>query len=524
MRERIDLQVVQSESATAKPVAQRALGRQLVHNSAATVALYAITLLIAVWYTPFTVRHLGISLQAIVQLAASFVFYLSFATTGVCGSVGRLVMADAARGDMVAANRTFNTFLIAAERIALILLAIIGAIVVFVVPRFDFPPALLGTTRFLFAAVLGSAVIQLFGMCFDCAIWVSGRIDIRSVILTIEILVRSGTVFLLFNATSPSLIHIGIAILVAPLVSLALYYFTWRKFTPELTINRKYFDASRFKEIRGQGGWLLVFQIGTTLQFNADLFLLNLLLGSQIQGSYGLLVTWSNILRGLFGSMASLLATSLVAFQASDDREQLVSLALKGVRIQGMLIAIPIGVLCGLAGPALRWWVGPEFTFLAPIAWLILVPLVLEGSFNPVLVVIQAPGVISFSAKAAVAMGLVNIALGIILVKFAGLGMYGVALAVASTSVLRHGVVLPIYAARVMGQPWYVIVQQQAQIIIQLAVTGTLALYAAQFLHTRSFAQLFLAAIAAGSLASLVAILQLNAEERNRIAAIIRRR
>ena len=486
--------------------------------------MYVVTLLMGIWYTPFTVHHLGISLQAVVQLAASFVFYMWFVTGGVSASVGRLVMVDAARGDMEAANRTFNTFIVAAQKVALILLGVIALVVVFVVPHLNYPPGLLLTTQFLFAAILGTVILQLFSMCLDSAIWVSGRIDVRSTIFIIETLVRSGIVFALFSLTEPKLWHIGVASLGAGFSTITLYFTAWKRLTPELKIDRKYFDAKRFREIRGQGGYMLFFQAGSALQFNADLIVLNVLLGREIQGSYGLLLTWCNILRGMLGSMGQLLASSLAAYQASEDHDQLAELSMKAVRMQGMLIAIPIGVLCGLARPALLWWVGPEFTFLAPIAWLILVPLVLEGSFNPLLILVQAPETLPFGAATAVSLGALNVVLGIVLVKFTSMGMYGIAVAVATTSVLRHAVVLPIYVARLMRKPWYLVVQQQAQIIIQLGITGAVGMYAAQFLHTRSLPQLLLAATAAGSVSTVIAMLQLSKDERARLLALVRRK
>ena len=79
----------------------------------------------------------------------------------------------------------------AAERITLILLAAIAGIVWFLVPHLDYPQGQLGATRFVFAAILGSTVIQVWSLCFDSAIWVSGRIDIRNSIYAIELLVRT---------------------------------------------------------------------------------------------------------------------------------------------------------------------------------------------------------------------------------------------------------------------------------------------------------------------------------------------
>jgi membrane protein EpsK len=220
-----------------------------------------------------------------------------------------------------------------------------------------------------------------------------------------------------------------------------------------------------------------------------------------------------------------LVSPSLAALQASDDSAKLSLLSSKAVRMQGLLIAIPVGVLCGLAGPALNWWLGPNFTFLAPLAWFVLVPLVIEGAFYPAFILIQTHEAISFTAIATAVIGLTNVLLGIALVKFTRLGMYGIAVSVAITSIIRHAIVLPAYAARVLRQPWYLYIQQQSQVVIQLGVTGVIAFLVSQYLTaSRSFLQLVLAALFAGGIATILALLQLSADERARLLGIIRRR
>ena len=72
-----------------KPVAHRGLGRQLVLNSFAIGVYNLVYLVIGLWYARYLVNTLGIAMQAVVPVAASFVAYIQFATTTVSGSVGR---------------------------------------------------------------------------------------------------------------------------------------------------------------------------------------------------------------------------------------------------------------------------------------------------------------------------------------------------------------------------------------------------------------------------------------------------
>jgi membrane protein EpsK len=254
------------------------------------------------------------------------------------------------------------------------------------------------------------------------------------------------------------------------------------------------------------------------------MIVLNVMLGREIQGSYGIMLAWVNILRGLFMGMASLVSPSLAAFQAGDETEESAKLSVRAVRMQGLLISVPVGVLCGLAGPALNWWLGPSFTFLAPLAWLILVPLAIEGSFQPVFILVQLPRTIPFPAVATTVLGVMNVVLGVVLVKFTNLGMYGIACSVAFTSILRHAIVLPLYVARLLKQPWYLLIEQQARAVIQLGLTGAISLYAAHFLTGRSLPQLVLVACIAGGISACFAILQLSHDERAFLLKKVRRR
>ena len=138
---------------------------------------------------------------------------------------------------------------------------------------------------------------------------------------------------------------------------------------------------------------------------------------------------------------------------------------------------------------------------------------------------VSMPDTVEFYAKSAVVIGAANVILGVTLVKYTGLGMYGMALAVAITSIVRHGIVMPIYASHLMKQPWYLLIQQQAQTVIQLGLTGAIALYVSQYVGTaRSLPNLVTAAVAAGSVATILALLQLSRDERTRLIAVIRRR
>lgn len=510
-----------SESEKPKLVADRGLGRQLIWNTVATTCYYGINLVLGLWYARFVLGKLGVSMYSVVPLAGAFTNYLQFATTGIAGSVGRFVVMDVAAGDQKKANRTFNTYIVATQYATLFLSACIALIAWLVVPTLQYPEGQLLSTRLVFIAVLGSAITGVWSMCFDSAIWVSGRLDLRYWIFTIDLVTRLGLVFLMFTTFQPQLWHIGVATIASSLVGCSLFVLAWRYLTPEFYIRRREFDPERLKEITRLGGWLLVTTLGSALMFNTDLVVINKTLGNVAQGYYGIILSWLNILRGLFVSLGMLLSPSVVALQASGELDRLYELGSKAMRLQGMLISLPVGILCGLSAPVLNWWLGPDFVHLAPLTWLILVPLALEGAYYPIWQATQTQESVRYPAILTLGLGAANVLISVCVAKFTPLGVYGVALCSAVISVLRHGVFLPIYTARILARPWHAFLTPLAQTVIQVALTGVIGFLAAPYVKDRSLLSLALVASVCGCIAAGPALAQLSSQERARLLKLV---
>jgi len=135
----------------------------------------------------------------------------------LAATVGRL-----RRGDIAAANTTFNSYLVAAERITLVLLAAIGAMSGSWF-RSSIIPGQLSTIVSSSPPSSEVSVFQLWSVCFDSAIWVSGRLDSQR---HHDDGTRSADrhVVVLFTLSHPQLWHIALATIIAPMTSLILYF------------------------------------------------------------------------------------------------------------------------------------------------------------------------------------------------------------------------------------------------------------------------------------------------------------
>ena len=92
--------------------------------------------MIGIFLMPFTMRHLGTAEYGLWMLAASMTAYLQLLDLGYGNGLVRQVTQADARGDEDGVNEILSTFLVVYSAIAVISVAAIGALAVFVVPRF----------------------------------------------------------------------------------------------------------------------------------------------------------------------------------------------------------------------------------------------------------------------------------------------------------------------------------------------------------------------------------------------------
>jgi membrane protein EpsK len=114
-------------------------------------------------------------------------------------------------------------------------------------------------------------------------------------------------------------------------------------------------------------------------------------------------------------------------------------------------MALPIGLVCGLAPQLLTVWVGAKFTFLWPLIALLTVPLSVNLAVMPLFSInvsynrVRVPGIVTFF------MGIGNFTLAIGIPLLTGLGYYGVAIAGAIVLTLKNTIFTPWYATKVLG-------------------------------------------------------------------------
>jgi membrane protein EpsK len=199
------------------------------------------------------------------------------------------------------------------------------------------------------------------------------------------------------------------------------------------------------------GGWIVINQIGSLLLLSVDLVVVNKMIGAEAGGRYGAVVMWPVMLRNLAGVVSGVFGPTIISFHGRRDTAGLVAYSRRAVKFAGLVMALPIGLVCGLARPLLRIWLGPTFEPLAHLLALLCLPLCVNLAVLPLFNVQVATNRVRLPGVLTGVMGLGSLGLALLLAGPAGLGMYGVAAASAIMLTAKNLVFTPLYSARILG-------------------------------------------------------------------------
>jgi membrane protein EpsK len=429
----------------------RRFATQLPGNLISNIAYFLVSIFISILLVPYFISTLGIAAYGLIPLAGSVIGYVAIVVQSLNITVSRYLTVDLQRSDFAAANRTFNTafiglFILIALTIPVVLVVSYFVPVIFNVPAGQETTAVLlvicVSIAFFISSLIGTYSVQLYAY---------NRLDLTNVINITSILVQAGLIILFFTLFGPNLLYVGFAYIGASLVSSLISVILAKRVCPHLHLSIGSFDRSRVRDLWEMGGWVLIGQIGTLLFLQIDLIVVNMLFGATSAGEYAIVLKWGNTLRTIAGVIGGVLTPIILTYYAREHTKNMIRVTKSAVKLVGLALALPIGLICGFAPHLLTVWVGPQYAFLAPLMVLMTAHLVINLAVTPLFAINTAYNKVRIPGIVTLIMGIGNVALAFILALFTGWGYYGVAAAGAIVLTLKNTIFTPWYAAKVIG-------------------------------------------------------------------------
>ena len=432
------------------PNTTRSFKDQLPRNLVANLVFFLINVVIGLLLVPYFINTLGIAAYGLIPLATSITGYVAIIITSINTSVARFLTVDLQREEYAAANRTFNTAFFGISAIILIMVPVIIVFSVFIPFFFQVPSGQESGVIILFLGVFTAFLIRSWSGNFTVQLFAYNRLDLQNLVNIIHVIVQTVLIILFFTIFSPNLAFIGGAYLIGAIVASVVSIIFAKRICPFIKISVNSFDRTRVNDLCGMGWWVVINQIGALLFLQIDLIVVNIFFGAISAGEYAIALQWMILLRAISGVLSAILTPIVLTYYARDQIKSLIRISKSAVKLMGLAMALPIGLICGFAPELLTVWVGPQFTSISPLMWIMLLPLVINLAVLPLFSInvafnrVRIPGIVLFI------MGCANIVLAIILALFSGWGYYGVAIAGAITLTLTNSVFTPWYTARIL--------------------------------------------------------------------------
>jgi membrane protein EpsK len=479
------------------------LKKQLFPNLLSNGIVLGLNILISIWFTPYLIRGLGIEVYGLLPLAFSLTAYFNIINLSLNNAAGRFLAIDLKKNDDVSANRTFNTIFFGNLGAIVICLPMIAAALFFAQRLFHIPRGQEFFAKYLFLAVFIGYLLNFFRSSFSVSSWARNRFDLHNIFSALYYILRAAFVVLLFRIFRPSLFHLGTGFLLATFVWLAGDILLWKKLTPQLRINAGLFDRSRFNQLFTMGGWLLINQLGVVLFLKVDLIIANAFLGAKIAGEYGSVLLFASLIQQLAYNMSMILTPSFVSKYAGGDHESLRRISQLAVKCMGLILALPVGLVCGFSRPLLRIWLGKNFLHLQPLLVILTFHLAVNMAVRPLFGLNIAFNKVRVPGLVTLATGIFNLLLAIGLVR-AGWGGLGIAASAALSLTLRNLVFTSLYAAHIQKLPLFTYFKKLLGLVILNGIFTGLVFGINQLVVVRTFLALAMLATAVGLAYSLL--------------------
>ena len=481
-------------------------------NLIANVGHLAVTMLVGVLYVPFLVTHLGPAAYGLVPLISLVTSYMAFMSLGLNSAMGRFLTIALGREDHKEANVIFNVTFWANLALALVLVIPAAIAIANVNHILRIPPGYETAARWLFAGTVAAFMLNQVKTPFTGSPFSTNRLDLANLVAVGETLTRVGLVVCLFLLVAPRLEYIGMAILAGTVVSTVGMIKLWKVLTPTLSINLHSFDWKLLKALCCTGGWVLVSQLGLMLYLNIDLLLANRLFGPELSGRYAAVLQVPILLRTGCIAVGGIFPPTMYYLYAQGDTDGLAKYLNNAIKFLGLVMALAIGLVCGFSEPLLRLWLGPAFGTLAPLLFLMAIHLCLSLSMYPLWAVPLAANRMRTQGLVALAIGLGNLLLGLVLAQ--RWGLYGLTVAGAVMLTIRYVLFAPLYAARVLNLPYGTFFGAVVPILLAtFATVGACRLILWRWVIS-NWLELGAAALLVSSLFAAIVYLLLTPEER----------
>ena len=437
--------------------------RRIAVNTASQFTAQLVVMTVGFFLAPFLLDTLGETVLGLRVLVGQVMEYAMLLSGAFAVSYARHAMIHYARKEFDQMNAVLWAGLLLTVASIVVVIVATVCLVIFTGELLGVPPEFIRLGRIVVLIVGAGTALGMSFRVWESPTFITERFYLSNIARIFACLSAAGGVVILFHLHEPSIVTWVLLVIGTGLIARLIFVIPFcRRALPQMKIRPATISRQQFKQIVSFSGYSLIGSLSYLLYYSTDVLIISHLdeLGLSMAYLYDLGQRWDPNIRRLVMAFAMMLTPMMTGMVAVKNYDGLGRVLLKGTRYCLLLGLFPCLFLAFFAEPFIRCWLSLRFDPQEIQKYLLETVPVLRWIVCGVILTI--PGMIGYQALIALGkirqialvtlfLGIVNIILSIVFVKYFGLGLLGVALGTVLTLTIKHAIYSPYVVSHYVG-------------------------------------------------------------------------
>lgn len=411
----------------------------------------AVMALVGIAMVPYYIDQFGIATYAVIPLVTSLTTYVQIASDSLGESFARFLILAIQKGDEAETNRTYSSSVIGMFRLMLLFLPVVIILSLISPVVFSTGNASDSDIQIMFFLVLLSSLMMSFITCLNSVFMSYNYLFVIYTFRIIHTLLQVGLVLLFFFTEGPSLILLGVSFFIAAVVLVIGMFCGVRRINPDLKITRSAYDNKMVIEMSGLGIWNMVARLGELLFIQASIIVVNITLGSEVQGEFSIAANMISIVYTVCSSISAVSVPLIYKYYNDGNKDMMQSTLRIFTKVTGLIMVFPLAYLCIFAPQILNVWLSEDYPNVVKMMMLTIPVCLAKCIFN---ILGSVPIVYSMLKPVGIVtciIGGMNVLMMVVFTTFTDTGVYGVCVSWGISMLALDAVYYPFFISKLTG-------------------------------------------------------------------------
>lgn len=427
--------------------------KHTILNIITVVVVLFINILLNFGLSSFIVDKMGEAAYGYVQLANTFISYISIITVALNSMASRFITLELQKKNLKNANKYFSSVFYANIFLTLCLLIPSIFFIIFLDNLIAIPTNLIFEVKCLFFLLGINFFLSLLGNVSMIATYCTNKLYLSSIKNMQATILKFCVVLLLFLTFKPSIYYIAIATICSTIYILYHNIKFTKILVPELKISKKFYSIKNVKTLISSGIWNSITNLGNLMMDGLDLIISNIVVSPVSMGLVAIAKTPSVVFSNLISSVSNVLQPSL--FKDCDKKnynEILVDNTVRGMKICSIFGNIPACFIFVFGFEFFSVWMRDSniqvLYFLSIVSFLN----VLSGGISsPLFNIYTITNSVKLNAVTRIVLGIISISIMLVFINLLDNDLYVIVGTSAITGLIFNTLILPVQINRILN-------------------------------------------------------------------------